>query len=228
VSTWMRPALLSGRAALLGLGLRGRTSANGSCRLLDAGGWLDRDQPGATVGRGRRPAIAGRAAAEDPWLAARRGRARPRPRRGRGASAAARYSGRTAAGAPRRRGCRGGSWTPARGTTVLRAGRRGPLRPLGWSVCAQMLGLAGARVIKVESTTRPDGSRAGSPEFFDWMHAGHESVAIDFGTAEGRAALARLVERDARCHRGVAPARAEAARHRRGGDRGYGTPGARG
>jgi hypothetical protein len=47
-------------------------------------------------------------------------------------------------------------------------------------LCAHLLGLGGARVIKVESTTRPDGARFGPPSFFDLLHAGHESIAIDF------------------------------------------------
>jgi crotonobetainyl-CoA:carnitine CoA-transferase CaiB-like acyl-CoA transferase len=62
-------------------------------------------------------------------------------------------------------------------------------------VCAHLLGRAGARVIKVESATRPDGARAGVPAFFAWLHAGHESVSLALDTAGGRAALARLVER---------------------------------
>ena len=61
-------------------------------------------------------------------------------------------------------------------------------------LCARLLGLAGAEVIKVESPTRPDGARFGNREFFDWLHAGHRSLAADFGTREGRAALAALLE----------------------------------
>jgi len=47
-------------------------------------------------------------------------------------------------------------------------------------LCARLLGLAGARVIKVESVDRPDGARFGPPAFFDCMHAGHEFVWLDF------------------------------------------------
>ena len=35
---------------------------------------------------------------------------------------------------------------------------------------------------------------SGNREFFDWLHAGHRSLAADFGTREGRAALAALLE----------------------------------
>jgi hypothetical protein len=60
-------------------------------------------------------------------------------------------------------------------------------------LCAHLLGLAGARVVKVESMTRPDGARSGPPAFFDLLHAGHESVALDFTTPEGRENLGRLL-----------------------------------
>jgi crotonobetainyl-CoA:carnitine CoA-transferase CaiB-like acyl-CoA transferase len=60
-------------------------------------------------------------------------------------------------------------------------------------LCARLLGLAGMRVIKVESVWRPDGARAGDPRFFDWLHGGHASVGLDLTTSGGRAALAQLV-----------------------------------
>jgi hypothetical protein len=46
-------------------------------------------------------------------------------------------------------------------------------------LCAHLLGLTGARVVKVESAARPDGARRGPPAFFDLLHAGHESVLVD-------------------------------------------------
>lgn len=61
-------------------------------------------------------------------------------------------------------------------------------------LCAHLLGLAGAKVIKVESPSRPDGARSGDPRFYDWLHAGHHSAAIDFRTESGRAALAALLD----------------------------------
>jgi hypothetical protein len=60
-------------------------------------------------------------------------------------------------------------------------------------LCAQLLGLTGARVVKVESTTRPDGARFGRASFYDLLHGGHESVALPFADAAGRAALRVLV-----------------------------------
>ncbi|WP_322754044.1 CoA transferase [Frankia sp. Cas3] len=62
-------------------------------------------------------------------------------------------------------------------------------------LCAHLLGLAGARVVKVESVRRPDGARSGPKMFFDLLHAGHDSVALDLHTPDGRAALIRLIGR---------------------------------
>lgn len=50
-------------------------------------------------------------------------------------------------------------------------------------LCAHLLGLAGSRVIKVESSTRPDASRIGTPDFFELLHRRHESVVLDFAAA---------------------------------------------
>jgi crotonobetainyl-CoA:carnitine CoA-transferase CaiB-like acyl-CoA transferase len=61
-------------------------------------------------------------------------------------------------------------------------------------LCTRILRDAGARVVKVESTRRPDGARAGTTLFFDLMHAGKESVALDFSTGDGRRALRALVD----------------------------------
>jgi CoA-transferase family III len=62
-------------------------------------------------------------------------------------------------------------------------------------LCAHLLGLAGATVVKVESRSRPDGARAGTPAFFDLLHAGHLSVALDFGAPDDLATLRRLLAR---------------------------------
>ena len=57
------------------------------------------------------------------------------------------------------------------------------------------LARAGAHVVKVESTGRPDGARAGTPAFWRHLNAGKELVELDFTSAAGRAELARLIDR---------------------------------
>ena len=52
-------------------------------------------------------------------------------------------------------------------------------------LCAHLLGLQGATVVKVESVHRPDGARRGPQQFYDLLHSGHRSVAVDFRTARG-------------------------------------------
>lgn len=53
--------------------------------------------------------------------------------------------------------------------------------------------LAGARVIKVESTARPDGARNGCSDFFDLLNQGKSSVALDLTTTSGRSRLEKLL-----------------------------------
>ncbi|HEX5494130.1 MAG TPA: CoA transferase [Mycobacteriales bacterium] len=60
-------------------------------------------------------------------------------------------------------------------------------------LCGHLLTLLGARVVKVESTHRPDGGRLGPRAFYDLLHAGQESVTVDFTTPTGRRELAGLV-----------------------------------
>jgi hypothetical protein len=59
--------------------------------------------------------------------------------------------------------------------------------------CGRLLGLGGARVMKVESTTRPDGARRGNREFYERLHAGHDERSVPFETAEGQAQLRALL-----------------------------------
>jgi crotonobetainyl-CoA:carnitine CoA-transferase CaiB-like acyl-CoA transferase len=56
-------------------------------------------------------------------------------------------------------------------------------------LCGQLLCRAGASVVKVESTARPDGTRTGSPAFFDWMNGGKFCYAADFDDSDRLRAL---------------------------------------
>jgi CoA-transferase family III len=62
-------------------------------------------------------------------------------------------------------------------------------------LCTHLLQLMGARVIKVESSARPDGMRDAGTGFFDLLNAGKESVALDFGEPRARAQLRGLLSR---------------------------------
>jgi hypothetical protein len=61
-------------------------------------------------------------------------------------------------------------------------------------LCANLLGLAGARVVKVETPSRPDGARRGDTEFYRLLHAGHRSVVADPHDPDGNRFLHALVE----------------------------------
>jgi hypothetical protein len=194
------PALLGERAALLGLRRRGAISPGGACRLLPAaGGWIaialarpddlalvppwleveleaEREiwtQVAAAVRERRsvelvdRARLLGLAASE----AAPLPEAPPGPHR-------------IAARGPRR-GC---ADVPAPLVLDLSALWAGPL-------CTHLLGLAGARVVKIECASRPDGARAGNAAFFDLLYAGKSSVRLDLRTQQGRELLRRLVAR---------------------------------
>ncbi|GAF44719.1 hypothetical protein RW1_014_01820 [Rhodococcus wratislaviensis NBRC 100605] len=61
-------------------------------------------------------------------------------------------------------------------------------------LCAHLLGAAGARVVKVETPSRPDGARRGNPDFYALLHGGHEAVCLDPAEPAGRRALIALVD----------------------------------
>ncbi len=64
-------------------------------------------------------------------------------------------------------------------------------------LCSRLLRLAGARVVKVESRTRPDGARNGPPAFFALLNDGKEQRTFDFTRHDDLAALrALLVDAD--------------------------------
>ena len=209
--------LVAGRAALGGFRRRGRVSAGGSARLVRAAdGWcavnLSRDDDVAAV-----PAIIGAlgldgsaAGADGVWGALEAAALETRAEVLAGAAqllgvpAGALPSGRPAgltSAQPSEFG-QGGGWSPGR---VGRIGSPSAGARLAGAVvvdlssmwagplCARLLGLAGADVIKVEAASRPDGGRAGERRFFDWLHAGHRSVVLDFRAEAGRRALAALL-----------------------------------
>jgi hypothetical protein len=175
--------LITGRAALLGIAPRGRVSAGGATRLLEtADGWcaltLSRPDDIAAV-----PALV-EAEDDDPWHAVEtwavdRTAAQVIERAGLlGLPVAA--LGEADAAPPRVIGC--GTAGPARtvaGLLVvdLTSMWAGPL-------CGQLLARGGATVVKVESPDRPDGTRAGSRAFLDWMNTGKLSYAVDFDREE--------------------------------------------
>ncbi|WP_029111826.1 CoA transferase [Mycobacterium sp. URHB0044] len=206
-------ALLAGRAAQLGLSRGGRVSAGGATRLLRThSGWcaltLSRPDDVDTL-----PALLESSTApDDPWGAVERwaaatsadeavGRARLL-----GLPAAVLGEAVAAQPAVRRLGAAAPPRSPA-GLLVVDMSSMwaGPL-------CAQILGWAGAMVVKVESATRPDGTRSGSRSFFDWMNGGKLSYAADFDdTASLRTLLtvADVVITSSRpaalTHRGLGP-----------------------
>lgn len=60
-------------------------------------------------------------------------------------------------------------------------------------LAAHLLWLSGARVVKVESTARPDAMREGDPALFSLLNQGKDSVRVDLASSEGRTALHSLL-----------------------------------
>jgi hypothetical protein len=177
-------AVLFGRAAVLGFTRRGRVSAGGSCRLLRAqDGWvavsLAREDDVTAV-----PALVGGDDGGDPWTAVEVWVA------GGTAGAAAARAALVGVSAAALGAVPDGP--PVRTTVIEAPPRPRTDRPLVvdlsalWAgpLCAHLLGRVGARVVKVESPGRPDGARLGDRRFYNWLHAGHEAVALDFGCRE--------------------------------------------
>lgn len=189
-------ALLGERAAIANLSRHGDRSAGGSCRLLRArDAWI-------AVNLARLedlqllPAWLGEGDATDPW--------------GFVAERAARWPAAELVERGRLLGIPlaearppepdSSPWhrTFARGPTAPRSTQEVPLvvdLTSMWAgpLCTHLLALAGARVVKVESTGRPDGARNGPSEFFDLLNAGKESVALDFACNRARRQLDALV-----------------------------------
>jgi crotonobetainyl-CoA:carnitine CoA-transferase CaiB-like acyl-CoA transferase len=214
------PALLGERAAISGLFRRGRTSPGGSTQLLEAAdgwvaltlarpsdvemlaAWMRRDWSGdpwraasdhlartevsSAVDRGQLlgiPVTAVRSperSFDDVHATARRQRWPPVPYLIDGT--------RPRPGRPR----------SVRRVEHVRASRV-PLAPGAVvDLSALWAGPLGAsllpgRIVKVESTDRPDGARRGRRRFFDLLNGGKESVVLDFASPGGLAILRALV-----------------------------------
>lgn len=173
--------LLAGRAAMLGLPRAGRVSAGGASRLFPArDGWcaltLSRPDDVDAV-----PALVESASApSDPWVAveswAAAHRAAEFAERARllGLPVAVLGEFDGAAVVDRPLGVPTGPRAVSGLLVVdLSSMWAGPL-------CAQLLARAGATVVKVETRARPDGTRAGPVEFFNWVNSGKLSYAADF------------------------------------------------
>jgi crotonobetainyl-CoA:carnitine CoA-transferase CaiB-like acyl-CoA transferase len=194
------PALLGERAAIAGLVRKGRVAAGGGSRLMrSADGWiavsLARPDDFAAIPAWLETAI------PEPAVAWSQVASRARESATQTLVDRARLLGLAVADAavpvhtPR-------PWlhVAARGGA---SERRPSDRPLVvdlsslWAgpLCAQLLLLAGARVVKVESVARPDGARFGPAAFFDLLNAGKQSVALDFTTRVGCDTLQRLLRR---------------------------------
>lgn len=192
------PALLGERAAVFGYRRRGPVSPGGSCRLLPAAdGWLAVNLARADD-RELLPAWVGVAGGSETWSALA-GALRERPVAE--LVARARLLGLPVARAAAPSGERV-SWcrVVAEGPRVERPPAAAPLvvdLSALWAgpLCTHLLGLAGARVVKVESCARPDGARQGPAAFYDLLNAGKASVALDLGAAAGRRQLRGLLER---------------------------------
>jgi hypothetical protein len=182
--------LLSERAAFTGFRRRGDVSLGGSCRLLPtADGWA-----AVSCARPDDPALLGALVSDDmdeddPWSVV--------------VDWVRRHSGTELAQRAALVGVAAGPVsppeTPPRPPMPLNPRPVDGLLVVDFSalwagpLCAHLLGLAGARVVKVETPDRPDGARRGNAEFYRLLHAGHESVVLDPATTEGRRALSALV-----------------------------------
>ncbi len=192
--------LLGERAALMGLWRRGSTSCGGSCRLLPCAdgflavslpraedmelvpAWLELDATPGSV-----PAVWSAVAGQLPT----RGAAELRDRA-------------TLLGLPVARVGEATGRPGVLGTALGDAPRRDDVAGLLvldlsalWAgpLCGDLLARAGASVVKVESTQRPDGARRGPEDFFDLLNGRKRAVALDLGSRDGIRALHGLVGR---------------------------------
>ncbi len=219
--------LLAERAAIAGLHRRGTVSCGGGTRLIEtADGWI-------AVSLARRddiellPAwLELDAAAEDPWdvvtrVAAGR-RAVELVERATllglpvGALPASPPSPPTTDPTLSPLPCRTERLGDAPPTTTLAGAHVVDLSSL-WAgpLCGSLLALAGAEVVKVESTSRPDGARQGPAAFFDLLNGDKRSVSLDLRQDDGVRELRPADVGRGRRDRVVTTSGARAARLRR-------------
>jgi hypothetical protein len=193
-------ALLGERAALMGLWRRGAVSCGGSCRLLPSAdgvmavslpraedmeavpAWLELDVVPASV-PAMWSAVASNLRDGDPAQLLARAQLLGLPVALVGESVGHLGVTRSSLGdAPPR--------PDPTGLVVvdLSALWAGPL-------CGGLLARAGATVVKVESTQRPDGARRGPLEFFDLLNGRKQSVALDWRSHDGLRVLRDLLQR---------------------------------
>lgn len=175
------PGLLGERAAYAGLARRGPWSCGGAFRVLPAqDGWVGLSLPRPSDVE-LVPALVEGPVGDDPW-----------------AAAADWLAGVGAVEAEERLHLLGLAGGAVRDSLAASAERPGVViealgsrdvteRPLVvdltslWAgpLCAHLLGRRGARVVKIEARTRPDGARRGSPDLFALLHDGHAQVELD-------------------------------------------------
>jgi CoA transferase family III len=181
--------MIAGRAALLGIAPSGLISAGGATRLLPAAdGWcaltlsrgddietvpalLELPEQPADVWTALAAAAADRDATD--FVARARMLELPAAVLGEISAAPARFA---AGGPPTSR------TLPDLLVVDMSSMWAGPL-------CGKLLAAAGATVVKVESPTRPDGTRCGDQAFFDWINAAKLSYATDFRDDDMRSLL---------------------------------------
>ena len=187
------PALLGERAAITHMARNGSVSVGGSARFVQAAdGWfalnLPRPEDVAAL-----PALVSREVAPNDWASNEAGL---RAMRRSDVVAQATLLG-MAVGAP------GTDAPPASpGRELARGAARRPTpNPLVvdltslWAgpLAASLLRLSGARVVKVEGRSRPDGARAGAVAFYDLVNTGKECVDIDLQDLADVGLLHRLI-----------------------------------
>ncbi len=215
------PGLAAERAQLLGLPAGGTTTAGGAGRMVRAAeGWVAVNLPRPTDLE-LIEAWLGRPAGTDPWDTVATSVARRRAVDVATAAqelglAVARVATPREAAADDQARSRGQSFpmhpflaelAPDPTARAVESGARtdGPRALAGarvvdlsslWAgpLATSLLADAGAEVVKVESTGRPDGARAGDPAFFDLLNAGKRSIALDLPEPTAVAQLQTLVD----------------------------------